>query len=197
MRSPCRREDSGWSRKLIETEFTQPKVYSASVTNGPDRPPARNAAQGRMSEIDLQRLNGEARRGARFLLVGFGGLAVDSGVFMILNNHTFDRPVARAVSLIVATLFTWRANRLFTFAASGRAQHNELARYGLVALGAQGFNYLLFLGLGVMAPKVHPLVLIVACAATAALFSYAGQRFFTFTAALTNPSSGQVKSADA
>lgn len=150
-----------------------------------------------MSEIDLQRMSGEARRGLRFLIVGFGGLAVDSGVFMVLNSHTFDRPVARAISLIVATLFTWRANRLFTFEASGRAQHNELARYGLVALGAQGFNYLLFLTLSAMAPTVHPILLIAACAATAALLSYTGQRFFTFTAAVAGPPTGRVKSADA
>jgi putative flippase GtrA len=136
-----------------------------------------------MSAIDIQRLAAEARRGARFLAVGCGGLAVDSGVFLALNTHAVDRPVARAVWLIAATAVTWRLNRMFTFEASGRSQRDEAARYGLVALGAQGFNYLLFLGLGAMAPQIHPLLLIIVSAAAAALFSYAGQRMVTFAAA--------------
>jgi putative flippase GtrA len=95
--------------------------------------------------------------------------------------------MARAASLIAATLVTWWSNRAFTFEASGRSQREEIARYGLVALGAQGFNYVLFLGLGAAAPQVHPLLLILVCAAAAALFSYAGQRIFTFAVASERP----------
>jgi putative flippase GtrA len=140
-----------------------------------------------MRQIDSQQLSAEARRGARFLAVGFGGLAVDSSVFLILNGHGVDKPAARAASLVCATFVTWASNRAFTFGASGRSRREELARYGLVALGAQGFNYALFLGFCALAPQVHPLPLIVVSAATAAVFSYAGQRFFTFAGEPAQP----------
>jgi putative flippase GtrA len=136
-----------------------------------------------MTEIAFHELTSEMKRAARFLAVGCGGLAVDATVFMLLSAQGVDKPFARAASLLAATLFTWVANRMFTFEGSGRSQRAELGRYGLVALGAQGFNYLLFLSLCAMAPQVHPLPLILVSAAAAAAFSYAGQRFFTFAAA--------------
>ena len=136
-----------------------------------------------MDAFDIQRLTTEAKRGARFLVVGCGGLAVDSTLFLVLNSHGVERPLARALSLIVATFVTWRSNRLFTFDPSRRSQRDEFARYGLVALGAQGFNYLLFLALGALGPQVPPFLLILVSAAAAALFSYTGQRRFTFAGA--------------
>jgi putative flippase GtrA len=133
--------------------------------------------------MDTQRLTSEAKRVARFLVVGSGGLAVDSSVFLALNSHGVDRPVARAISLVAATFITWQLNRLFTFGASKRSRREELARYSFVAAGAQGFNYLLFLFLSSMAPQAQPLLLIGVCAAAAAVFSFAGQRAFTFAGA--------------
>jgi len=133
-----------------------------------------------MIELNYPQLVAEMKRGCRFLAVGAGGLAVDSTVFMALHIQDTPRPVARAVSLLAASVVTWLANRAFTFEASGRSRKAEFGRYGLVALGAQGFNYVLFLSLGAMLPEVHPLPLILVSAAAAAVFSYAGQRFFTF-----------------
>jgi putative flippase GtrA len=142
--------------------------------------PAQKAAQDPMIELSPQQLAAEMKRGCRFLAVGVGGLAVDSAVFMALHTQSAPRPAARAISLAAATLVTWLLNRAFTFQASERSRRSELGRYGLVALGAQGFNYALFLSLGAMLPQVHPLPLILVSAAAAAVFSYAGQRFFTF-----------------
>lgn len=141
-----------------------------------------------MLQFDIQRLTahrlaGEARRAARYLAVGLGGLAVDSAVFLALSHEGAGKPMARAASLICATLVTWSLNRAVTFEASGRARGQELARYGLVALGAQGFNYGLFLTLCGLAPGIPPLAFIVVCAPCAAALSYAGQRLFTFAAA--------------
>lgn len=133
-----------------------------------------------MIDLSPQHIVAEVKRGCRFLAVGAGGLAVDSAVFMALFSHGAPRPAARGASLIVASLVTWLANRAFTFGASGRRRHVELGRYGLVALGAQGFNFVLFLSLSAMVPEVHPLPLIMVSAAAAAVFSYTGQRFFTF-----------------
>jgi putative flippase GtrA len=136
-----------------------------------------------MTNARLRTLAVELSRGARFLAVGLGGLATDSLVFLLLHGQGAGKPVARAVSLICATLVTWTLNRLFTFQSSGRSRRAELGRYGLVALGAQGFNYVLFLSLCAMAPHVPPIVFLFVSAVSATGFSYTGQRLFTFNAA--------------
>jgi putative flippase GtrA len=142
-------------------------------------PPAKDS----MTHARLQILVAELTRGVRFLAVGLGGLATDSLVFLLLHGEGAGKPTARAVSLICATLVTWTLNRLFTFAASGRSRRAELGRYGLVALGAQGFNYVLFLSLCAMAPHVPPIAFLLVSAVCATAFSYTGQRLFTFNAA--------------
>jgi putative flippase GtrA len=134
------------------------------------------------------RVSDEILRGARFAGVGVAGLAMDTAVFTLLHSQGVGRPVARAVSLLAATGLTWGLNRWLTFHRSGRRAHHELGRYALVALGAQGFNYGLFLGLGGAFPKVAPQLLILVSAVAAAGLSYAGQRFFTFRPAPTTTS---------
>ena len=135
-----------------------------------------------MIDIHRELMTGEGKRALRFLAVGCGGLAADSGLFLFLHGQELDKPSARAISLLIATAITWHCNRRFTFDRSGQRRHVEFGRYGLVALVAQGFNYGLFLALGALAPTVHPLALIVAAAVAAAGLSYAGQRLFTFAA---------------
>ncbi|HEY3697087.1 GtrA family protein [Phenylobacterium sp.] len=136
-----------------------------------------------MTHVRFQQIVSELNRGFRFLAVGCGGLATDAGLFLLLHGQGLAKPGARAVSLMAAALVTWTLNRLFTFEASGRSRRAELGRYGLVALGAQGFNYVLFLSLCAMAPHVPPLAFLLASAVAATAFSYTGQRFFTFNAA--------------
>jgi putative flippase GtrA len=136
-----------------------------------------------MTHVRFQQIVSELNRAFRFLAVGCGGLATDSVVFLLLHGHGLGKPGARAVSLLAATGVTWTLNRVFTFGASGRSQRAELGRYGLVALGAQGFNYVLFLSLCAMAPHVPPLAFLLVSAICATGFSYTGQRFFTFNAA--------------
>jgi putative flippase GtrA len=127
-----------------------------------------------------ERLLAEGLRGARFLGVGCAGLATDSAIFTLLHGQGQGKAVARAVSLMIATLVTWGLNRAFTFRASGRTAGQELGRYGLVALGAQGFNYLLFLTLCAVSPGTAPIIMLLISAVCATAFSYSGQRFFTF-----------------
>jgi len=133
-----------------------------------------------MIEFNPERAADEVKRALRFLAVGCGGLAVDSAIFLFLHGQGMDEPMARAASLLVATGVTWLSNRHFTFGQSGQRRRVEFGRYGLVALGAQGFNYALFLSLCAAAPAIHPLPLIIVSAAAAAALSYTGQRFFTF-----------------
>lgn len=117
---------------------------------------------------------------ARFLLVGFLGLASDAAVYTACAHAGLTDAFARAISLAFATGVTWRLNRAFTFGASSRSAFAESMRYTLVALCAQGGNYLLFLSLRAATPQVPALLCIVASAACAAGFSFLGQRFYTF-----------------
>lgn len=133
-----------------------------------------------MASISRAQLSAEALRAGRFLGVGLAGLAMDTGVFTLLQAESVGRAAARAASLLAATGLTWGLNRWLTFRRSGRRAAHEFGRYALVALGAQGLNYLLFLALGELFPTVVPQLLILACAVAATGLSYSGQRLFTF-----------------
>ncbi len=117
---------------------------------------------------------------ARFLSVGVVGLAVDYGVFALLFGTGAGAPVARAVSLMIATVVTWALNRQFTFGASGRAPLIEMARYFGVALVAQGFNYGIFLALHYATREAHPFACLFVSAALTTALSFTGQSLFAF-----------------
>lgn len=140
-----------------------------------------HALPARIGRVDrLRPLGGQA---ARFLAVGVAGLSLDSLAFLLLHRLGLDDALARAVSLAAATLLTWRLNRAFTFAASRRRSAEEAGRYALVVLLAQGVSYAVFLLARALAPWAPPLIALWFGAAVAALFSFTGQRLFTFTVA--------------
>lgn len=116
----------------------------------------------------------------RFLMVGCAGLALDAGLFSWLAHEGVPEPLARAVSLIAATLLTWRLNRRFTFGDSRRMQPFEGGWYVAVALGAQSLSYLIFLALRGLTPDLPALAALLIGAVAATAFSYSGQRFLTF-----------------
>ncbi len=116
----------------------------------------------------------------RFLLVGVAGLITDMGVFHLMHNAGFHPYLARLVSLGVATLLTWRLNRIFTFDASGRRQSEEALRYTLVTLVAQGVNYLTFATLIAGPLTAHVSLAILIGAGVATGFSYTGHSLFSF-----------------
>ncbi|HTI67775.1 MAG TPA: GtrA family protein [Caulobacteraceae bacterium] len=116
----------------------------------------------------------------RFLSVGVGGLSVDIAVLWLLEQAGVGHAVARAVSLVVATLATWALNRQFTFGESGRRARAEFGRYALVALVAQSVNYGVFLAVCAAVPTLAHALAAVIGAVAATGFSYMGQRFFTF-----------------
>ena len=117
---------------------------------------------------------------ARFLAVGLVGLAVDSGVFSLFFQGGHGAAIARAISLVMATVVTWTLNRSLTFERTGRKPGHELAAYAGVALAAQGFNYGLFLALFSLANDTHPLACLVASAILTAALSFTGHSLVTF-----------------
>ena len=116
----------------------------------------------------------------RFLAVGVVGLSVNIGLLLLLERAGLPLWGALAASLVVATLVTWALNRRHTFAASGRAAHHEAMRYFGVALVAQSVSYATTLAMADLLPHVPHSACAFVGAVVATLFSYTGQRFFTF-----------------
>lgn len=121
-----------------------------------------------------------ARSLPRFLAVGFGGLATDAAMFALASRIGLDDAAARALSIAVATLVTWRLNRRYSFRPSGRAARDEATRYAGIAVCAQGFNFGLFLALRAAAPHLWPLLILLVSSGCAAGFSFLGQFIVTF-----------------
>ena len=141
---------------------------------------------------------------AAFLSVGVTGLAVHMALVGLLS-HLFavglgagavavgvgrepafsfnpSQSLAWWSSLAVATFVTWRLNRRFTFISAGRASGSEIRRYILVTLVAQGISFSVFTLVGAFAARFPPSLAVLPGAMVATLFSYTGQRFFTFAA---------------
>ncbi len=131
----------------------------------------------------------------RFLCVGMMGLATQLATFDALHRLSLGKSLAWFAGFALATLVTWQLNRRLTFAATGRRRRTEMARYVLVTGVAQGVSFLIFssliaaepwlrpafpLGLRLMLANVWPDAALIAGAVIATLFSYTGQRFFTF-----------------
>ncbi len=116
----------------------------------------------------------------RFLGVGFGGLAVDQSVLWVSEHLGVPFAAARALAIFVATVFTYVLNRRFTFPDSGRSVAMEALRYFGVAFAAQSVNYGVSVLIWSQMPALpHPLIAFIG-AVVATVFSYSGQRFFTF-----------------
>jgi putative flippase GtrA len=151
-----------------------------------------------------QRLIARAPKGlVAFLSVGVTGLAVHMALVGLLSHlfmaaglggaqttvHMAHEPrfnpaqsLAWWIALAVATFVTWRLNRRFTFASSGRASGSEIRRYILVTLVAQGISFSVFTMVGAFFAWFPPSLAVLPGAVVATLFSYTGQRFFTFSA---------------
>lgn len=135
----------------------------------------------------VKRVFGLIPRGMmRFLSVGVTGLAVHTLLFTVLVHATLvGERVAWWIALTVATVVTWTLNRKLTFTPSGRGRLAEITRYALVTAVAQGISYSVFLALGGLAPHLPRTLALIMGAGIATLFSYSGQRFFTFAAPKT------------
>jgi len=125
----------------------------------------------------------------RFLSVGMVGLASHTIVFTVLFKLDAPRSAAWFGGLVIATLVTWQLNRRLTFVATGRPRRAEVARYALVTGVAQTISYTAFVLTCTFAPKIPPSIAVIVGAVVATLFSYTGQRFFTFAPHRAAPAS--------
>ncbi len=116
----------------------------------------------------------------RFLMVGGIGFAVDAITYHLVRDAGTDPAVARLASLGWATAVTWLLNRRFTFEPGGRHAAEEGMRYVLVAIVAQGVNYLVFLTVIDHLPDMPHVAAIAFSAGLAAVFSFTGHFVFSF-----------------
>jgi putative flippase GtrA len=139
----------------------------------------------------------------QFVLVGLTGVAVNLAVFALVLSAFTGRPsfdligslthasmqngatigetlAASAVAFVVATLWNFALNNLWTFRARGAHQHStprRLALYYLVSLGSLGVNELvLYLLIAAVAPLYGQAAGIVA----GSIVGYIGNRRVTF-----------------
>jgi dolichol-phosphate mannosyltransferase len=115
----------------------------------------------------------------KFLAVGATGLAVHTATFTVLLQFG-DNSIAWLAGLFISALVTWSLNRKHTFSATGRRRGDEMSRYAVVTLVAQGISFAVFHLACRADPQGWPQACVLAGAAVATLFSYSGQRFFTF-----------------
>lgn len=132
----------------------------------------------------------------RFIGVGLAGLATHTGVFTLLFRFGVDKSVAWFCGLAAATALTWALNRRFTFAASGRRRRVEFLRYMSVTAVAQSISFAVFRTALIVAPFIAPPIDVMIGAVVATLFSYTGQRFFTFAPQKTTSPTPQAAPAD-
>jgi putative flippase GtrA len=116
----------------------------------------------------------------RFMIVGGLGLSSDLCVFTVIAGFGHHPLAVRLVSLGVATLVTWRLNRMLTFARSNRAQSDEAMRYLAVTAVAQGASYAVFATLVLTVLAALPQAALLSGAVVGALVSYNGHRLFAF-----------------
>jgi putative flippase GtrA len=127
-------------------------------------------------------------KGVIFLFVGMVGLATHISVlFTLIHVCGFGKSPAWFCGFGLATVVTWQLNRRFTFQSTGRRKRAEVLRYLVVTACAQSVSYSVFLSVGAFAPFVPSEIATFVGAVVATIFSYSGQRFFTFAPHKANP----------
>jgi putative flippase GtrA len=119
-------------------------------------------------------------RPLRFLGVGSLGLLTDISLFTLVLMHWPHPLCARVISLVAATLVTWRLNRALTFDRSGHRPSEEALRYAVVTAASQGTSYAVFAILTYTVFAWLPQAALLIGAAVATLISYNGHRLFAF-----------------
>jgi putative flippase GtrA len=116
----------------------------------------------------------------RFLGVGGIGLATDLTIFTLVMMGGTHPLLARVLSLVLATIVTWRLNRMLTFDRTDRDQRDEALRYAGITALAQSTSYAVFTVLVLTLLHWLPQAALVAGAAVGALISYNGHRLVSF-----------------
>lgn len=114
----------------------------------------------------------------RFIAVGGLGFLIDLGCTSLLVWSGVSPYLARPPAIAVATLFTWLANRAFTFEVKAERSIGEAVRYATTALAAACTNYAVYSLL--VWQDCPPLFAVAIASVIQAGASYIGYRKFAF-----------------
>jgi len=130
---------------------------------------------GQLRFLEIVRLGGNF---SRFLLVGGLGFFIDAGGTSLLILLGVAAWAARVPAIILAIVFTWLANRNFTYQIDRPKSVNEAARYAIAAALMAALNYIVFLVL--ITNQIWPLAAITVSTGIQAAISFHFYRIFVF-----------------
>jgi len=113
----------------------------------------------------------------RFLLVGGSSTLIDLLTYMLLVNY-FPMELAKAMGMIIASLFSYIANKLFTFKNKEKTDLSYLVRFYLVFIA----NLVVNVSINSFVYWMTDVKMIAFVAATAAgmVVNFCGQYLFVF-----------------
>lgn len=114
----------------------------------------------------------------RFIIVGGTAFVLDSSLTLILMQLNIAPWLARIPAIFLAILYTWQANRRFTYRVAKSASAREGLRYGVVALSMATMNYLAYFIL--ILNYVNPLYAIIMATSMQAIVGFYIYRYYVF-----------------
>ena len=114
----------------------------------------------------------------RFLIVGGTGFLIDAGITLLLVKSFVVPWVARIPAIATAMLFTWIANRYFTYAAKAQPTHREAVAYFSVAMAMAALNYGVYVAL--ISAGLLPIVAVTLATVCQTVASFHGYKRFVF-----------------
>jgi putative flippase GtrA len=114
----------------------------------------------------------------RFILVGGLGFVIDVGLTYLLIQFNVAPWMARAPAIMLAMIFTWLANRHFTYGVKTSRSSREAIRYATVAMGMALINYVIFFVL--LRYGVRPVFAVIFATAFQTMLSFFAYRRFVF-----------------
>lgn len=120
------------------------------------------------------------RQKATFLVVGTLAFALDAGLLWLLNHHGMPPWLARGLSLSVAVVVAWLANRRVTFGLTSLPHWREFWRYLSLAGSVAVLNYALYLGVLATGIVTHPVLATALSTVACMAVSFVGMQIFVF-----------------
>lgn len=123
----------------------------------------------------------------KFLIIGVANTTIDFGIYYYLTRHIvfFDvatpkKYLANVISFLVATTFSFFANRNWTFKREDRASLGEAARFYSTTVSGLGLNELLLFIL-IRSFHVYDLIAKVFATFVTIFWNFLFKKFFVFT----------------
>lgn len=114
----------------------------------------------------------------KFLFIGACGFFIDAGLTTILIEAGWSALYARIPAIFGAVIFTWFANRRYTFKVKKTLPIHKVASYFCFAGAGSVLNFVIYSGL--LHVVVLPLVAIIVASFIVSVFSYYSYKYVVF-----------------